>query len=262
MNLNLAGKAVLVLASSRGLGFACAQGFAAEGAQVMLTGRNEETLDDAAESLTKTTGQPIRYQVCDITNPVDIQRAIDGVVEEFGTIDTLVNNAGGPPAGNFDHLDDQAWQRAFELNLLSFIRAIRAALPHMRHQGSGRIVNIASSSIKAPIDGLLLSNVMRPGILGLAKGLSQELATQGIMINTIGPGTISTERIKELFEGKAATQGISLEEVTKQAIDRIPAGRLGDPEEFARLAVFLGSPANSYITGQAILVDGGMVTAL
>ena len=169
---------------------------------------------------------------------------------------------GGPPPGAFDQFDDEAWQKAFELNLLSFIRAIREVLPYMRKQKRGHIINFASSSVKQTIDNLLLSNTFRAGIVGLAKSLSQELATDNILINTIGPGKIGTSRVQQLDEAAAERKGITYEELRKQNESVIPMGRYGKPEEFAKLAVFLCSEANTYITGQTVLVDGGMVKAL
>ena len=177
-------------------------------------------------------------------------------------MDVLISNAGGPPAGSFDVVSDEDWRGAFELNLMSVVRLVREALPHMRERGFGRIVNVASSSIKQPIEGLILSNTFRAGAAGLAKSLSFELAPDGILVNTLGPGRISTERSAGFDAAQAERMGVSVEEVRGGAEERIPLGRYGTPEEFARVAVFLASPANSYVTGQAILVDGGMVRAL
>lgn len=173
-----------------------------------------------------------------------------------------MNNAGGPPAGNFDSFGDEEWESAFQLTLLSLIRTVREVLPHMRKNGSGRIINIASSSIKQPIDGLTLSNTFRTAISGLSKSLSQELGKDGILINTIGPGRIGTDRLQEL-DGKIAEQrSISKEQVKEEMVKNIPLGRYGTPEEFAKTIVYLGSEANTYITGQSFLIDGGMVKAL
>ncbi len=180
----------------------------------------------------------------------------------FMRLDVLITNAGGPPAGNFDKFSDEDWQGAFELNLLSVVRLIRAALPHMREKGYGRIVNFTSSSIKQPLDNLILSNVFRTGVLGLSKSLSAELAPDGILINTLGPGRIATDRLASLDETRAENQGVPVEEVRRQSEASIPLGRYGQPDEFARVATFLASEANTYVTGQALLADGGMVRAL
>ncbi|HET7578331.1 MAG TPA: SDR family oxidoreductase [Bacillales bacterium] len=263
MDLGLQGKSVVVMAASKGLGRASAQQFAAEGAHVVIASRNEEELRKTQEEIRSETGNDhVAYAVCDITKPEDIQNLVGKAVELNGTVDVLINNAGGPPAGGFDNVNDEQWQKAFELNLLSFVRAVREVLPHMRKQGSGHIINFASSSIKQPIDHLILSNTFRAGIVGLAKSLSQELAKDNILINTVGPGRIATDRVAHLDGVKADKLGVSAEEVKAQSEKGIPMGRYGEPEEFAKTVVFLCSQANTYVTGQSLLVDGGMVKAL
>ncbi|WP_026676161.1 SDR family oxidoreductase [Fictibacillus gelatini] len=261
MDLGLTNKAVLVLASSKGLGKATAMKYAEEGARVMITGRDGETLKATAKEIKEKTGSRIEYEVCDITKKEDIKNLVQKTVDAFGNVDVLINNAGGPPAGTFDDFGDEEWEYAFQLTLQSMIRAVREVLPHMRKNGGGRIVNIASSSFKQPIDGLILSNTFRTAIMGLAKSLSQELAKDQILINTIGPGRIGTDRIKELDQVIAGKKGISVEDVKNELEQTIPLGRYGTPEEFARVIVFLGSEANTYVTGQAFLIDGGMVKA-
>ncbi|WHY74124.1 SDR family oxidoreductase [Fictibacillus enclensis] len=262
MDLGLKDKAVVVLASSKGLGKATAMRFAEEGANVMITSRDEAALKATAEEISEKTGSRVEYKRCDITKKEEITSLVSAAAEAFGTIDVLVNNAGGPPAGNFDSFGDEEWESAFQLTLLSLIRTVREVLPHMRKNGSGRIINIASSSIKQPIDGLTLSNTFRTAISGLSKSLSQELGKDGILINTIGPGRIGTDRLQEL-DGKIAEQrSISKEQVKEEMVKNIPLGRYGTPEEFAKTIVYLGSEANTYITGQSFLIDGGMVKAL
>jgi len=262
MDLGLMGKSALVMASSKGLGKAIASKLAEEGVNVMLASRNEETLKAASDEIKTKTNGNVHYTVCDITSSASIKEVVEATVQAFGTVDILVNNAGGPPAGVFDNFDDDVWQKAFELNLLSYVRAIREVLPYMRKQGEGRILNTASSSIKQPIDGLILSNTFRTGIVGLAKSLAAELGKDKILINTLGPGRIGTDRLKELDQIIAGNQGKTMEEVRTSIEKTIPLGRYGLPEEFANMAVFLCSQANSYVTGQAFLVDGGMVRAL
>jgi 3-oxoacyl-[acyl-carrier protein] reductase len=262
VDLGLKGKSVLVIASSKGLGRACAELYSAEGANVMLTGREEETLKRTAAEIKEQTGNEVRYSVCDITKKEDIGNAVAETAAAYGTVDVLVNNAGGPPAGNFDAFSDEDWVYGFELTLLSLVRAVREVLPYMRKSGTGRIVNIASSSFKQPIDGLILSNTYRTAIVGLAKSLSQELGSEGILINTVGPGRIGTDRIKELDSFLADKKGVSGEAIEQEFQSMIPIGRYGTPEEFARTILYLGSPANTYVTGQAVLVDGGLVKAL
>lgn len=261
MDLGLKNKSILVLASSKGLGKAVALKFAEEGARVMISSRDEEQLKATVDEIVNKTGAKVNYQVCDIKNPQEIKLLVNQTVALNGTIDVLVNNSGGPPAGGFDKFADDVWQHAFELNLLSYIRTIREVLPHMRKQQEGRILNIASSSIKQPIDNLILSNTFRTGVIGLAKSLSQELAQDGILINTVGPGRIATERLNELDQIKADNQAVSYETIKAQSELSIPLGRYGQPDEFARTIVFLGSGANTYITGQMVLVDGGMTKA-
>lgn len=262
LDLGLKGKTALVLASSKGLGKAIALKFAEEGANVMLASRSADALKKTAAEIKEKTGRYAYYSICDLTNYDSIKETVQATVNTYGSVDILINNAGGPPAGSFDDFDDMAWRTAFELNLLSYVRAIREVLPHMRKQGGGRIVNIASSSFKQPIEGLILSNTFRTGIAGLAKSLATELGKDKILINTLGPGRIGTDRLIELDQVIASKKGISPEQVRASFADIIPLERYGLPEEFANIAVFLCSQANSYVTGQALLVDGGMVKAL
>lgn len=262
MDLGLKGKSVIVTASSKGLGKATALRFAAEGARVMISSRNQQALLTTAAEIKEATRNEVAYLVADVTKAEDIRNLVKETVARYGTVHVLVNNTGGPPAGNFDAVNDDTWQKAFELVLLSMIRCIREVLPHMRKQKFGRIVNFASSSIKQPLDNLILSNTFRTGIIGLAKSLAAELAPDNILINTIGPGRIATDRVAFLDKERARGLEISVEEVKKNTEKLIPMGRYGEPEEFARIAVFLASSANSYVTGQALLVDGGLVRAL
>ncbi len=263
MDMNVQGKTVIVTAASKGLGKATALEFAREGANVLISSRNQEELEAAVTEIKGESGNNyVDYAVCDITKPEDIKALVEKAVKWNGTVDVLINNAGGPPAGTFEKFADEDWQKAFELNLLSFIRTIREVLPYMKKQQSGRIVNFASSSIKQSLDNLILSNTFRAGIVGLAKSLSQELAGDGILINTLGPGRIATDRVAQLDQIRADKTGVPVEELKAQTEASIPIGRYGKPEEFAKVAVFLASESNSYVTGQAFVVDGGMVKAL
>lgn len=261
MQLGLTDKAVLVMASSAGLGKAAALEFAREGARVMLFSQSEEKLKAAQAEIKAATGREPAYTAGDITCPEAIRTAVANTVSAFGPVFALVNNSGGPPAGVFDSFDDAAWQQAYELNLLSYIRTIREVLPSMRQLGKGRIVNYTSSSVKQVLENLILSNTFRMGVVGLTKTLSQELGKDNILINVLGPGRIATDRIAYLDKVRADKAGISVDEVAATAIKGIPLGRYGLPEEYARLTVFLCSEANSYITGQTILADGGMTKA-
>jgi len=262
MDLGLHGKVALVAAASSGLGRAVATELAREGARVVISSRDGDALARTAAEIRGETGAEVDYRAADLTTAGDVGALISYAAERYGGVDVLVNNTGGPPAGTFADFEDGDWQAAFELILLSLIRCVRGVLPLMRERGGGRIVNIASSSVKQPIENLILSNTFRAGLAGLAKSLAIELAPDGILVNTLGPGRISTARSRSMDESQAGAQGVSVEEVRGRFEARIPLGRYGKPEEFARVAAFLASPANSYVTGQAILVDGGMVRAL
>lgn len=262
MDLGLQGKTALVTAASKGLGRAIATELAREGALVVISSRDEDSLAQTATEIAEETGTEVECRTADLTSGSDIEALVAYATDRFGGIDVLVNNTGGPPPGNFADLDDEAWDLAFRQIIMSMVRCVRGVIPSMRQRGGGRIVNVASSSIKQPIDNLLLSNVFRAGLAGLAKSLSLELAPDGILVNTLGPGRILTGRTESVDGGQAQAQGISVEEVREQFVTRIPLGRYGTPEEFARVAAFLASPANGYVTGQAVLVDGGMVRAL
>ncbi|MGY3715135.1 SDR family oxidoreductase [Sutcliffiella cohnii] len=261
MELNLEGKSALVIASSQGLGRAIATSFVKEGVNVVLASRNEEKLIETMDELKSLNKGNVTYIKTDITKLEDIKEAVQYTVEQYGTIDILINNAGGPPVGTFEQMDDEQWQNAFELNLLSYIRLIREALPYLKNQG-GKIINIASSSIKEPIQGLILSNTFRTGIVGLSKSLATELAPHNILINTVAPGRIATDRVAHLDSVSTERQGISIEEVEKKAKANIPLGRYGHPDEFAKVVTFLASDANSYMTGSSFLVDGGMIKSI
>ncbi|UFJ38969.1 SDR family oxidoreductase [Brevibacillus humidisoli] len=261
MELNLHGKTALVVASSQGLGKAVAAELVKEGTNVMLTSRDKAKLEVVRDELRQLGKGEVAYYRADITNPDEIKGLVQATRDTFGKIDILVNNAGGPPGGTFEQLSDQDWQKAFELNLLSYIRIIREVLPDLKKAG-GRIVNIASSSIKQPIPGLILSNTFRLGIVGLTKTLAEELAPYNILINTVAPGRIATDRVAYLDQLKADKLGTNREEVEQQSKEQIPLGRYGTPEEFAKVVAFLVSGASTYMTGSSFLVDGGMVKSI
>ncbi|PAV30952.1 3-oxoacyl-ACP reductase [Virgibacillus profundi] len=263
MDFGLKGKSVIVTAASKGLGKAVATEFAKEGAHVLISSRNETTLRETVNEIKEMSGnESIDFAVCNMKSAADIKQLVNKAVEWNGGVDVLINNAGGPPAGSFLDMTDEDWYHAFELNLLSFVRTIRETVPFMKKQNGGHIVNLASSSIKQSLDNLVLSNTMRPGIVGLAKTLAQELSEDNILVNTVGPGTIETDRILELNQVRANKQNISTESLRKNAEQKIPMKRYGQPYEFAKAVVFLASGANTYITGQSLIVDGGLVKAL
>jgi 3-oxoacyl-[acyl-carrier protein] reductase len=261
MNLGLENKPVLVMASGSGIGQGVALEFAKENAKVMLFDKSEDNLKEASSKIFALTQNQVQYTVGDITQKQDIENVVTRTKEIFGSVYALFNNTGGPPAGVFDTFDDQAWQDAFELTLLSYVRSIRAVLPIMRKSGVGRIVNNTSSSTKRVIDNLILSNTFRMGIMGMIKSLSRELGPENILVNVVGPGKIATERVNYLDSIKAEKESISLKEYQQKNAKTIPLGRYGSTEDIAKLVVFLCSEANTYITGQNILVDGGLVQA-
>jgi len=259
MQKSLQGKTILVAGSSQGLGYAVAEASAIEGARVFLGSRNEEKLGHAAAQIMKNSGSEAASAFLDVTQYESIKRWVSSALEQFGTIDGLVVNAGGPPAGTFDSFTDENWYAAFELNLMSAVRLIREVLPVMKKASKGSIVTITSMSVKEPIDMLLLSNVFRSGVTSLAKSLSRDLASYNIRINNILPGRLDTERVAQLDGIAAKNKGVTVNEVRSMYHDQIPLGRYGKPEELGNLAAFLLSDRASFITGTTIPVDGGML---
>jgi 3-oxoacyl-[acyl-carrier protein] reductase len=262
MDFGLKGKRAIVMAASRGLGYASALGLAREGCRLIICSRDQERIEAAAATIRQQTGSDVTALVADVSSASEAKRLVDAAVSAYGGLEIVVHNAGGPPSGETLAMTDEQWQKAFEQNLLSFTRIVGAAAPEMKKAGYGRVLTIASSSIKQPIPNLALSNALRAGVWGIAKTLSRELAPQGILVNVIAPGRIDTERIAELDQAQAQRSGKSVDDVRKASVGGIPLGRLGRPEELANLVVFLASAAGSYITGQAITVDGAAGNAL
>jgi 3-oxoacyl-[acyl-carrier protein] reductase len=258
MDLGLDGRSVVVMGAGSGLGRASALGFAREGAVMTLFGRDQNRLDGVAGEIVAGGGTAPVVVPGDITDPGSLDTLMARAGERTGAVDALFTNGGGPRPGTFADFADADWQAGFELTLLGYIRAIRAALPYLRASDAGRIVNNTTSGVKAAIDGLVLSNVFRMGVIGLTKTLAGELAGDGILVNAIAPGRISTDRVAALDATRAARTGSTVDDVRAKAEASIPVGRYGEPAEFARSVVFHGSPANSYVTGQVLLVDGGM----
>jgi 3-oxoacyl-[acyl-carrier protein] reductase len=262
MDLGLKGKVAIVAASSRGIGRATAAVFAAEGARVAMCARTLADLREAADEIRGRTGAETLAVQADLTKIEDIRRLVAVTVETFGTVDILATNAGGPPPGVFEDMDDAKWQEAFELTLLSTVRLIREVVPHMRKAGGGAIVNLQSTSVKAPLDNLILSNGIRPAVVGLAKALSLELARDRIRVNNVLPGAILTDRLRQTMRVRAQRSGRSFEEVQHAREGDIPMGRIGEPEDVAHMVVFLASDRARYVTGVTVQVDGGMVRSL
>ncbi len=261
MDLLLEGKVFMVAGASRGLGLAVARALYAEGATVALSSSDAAAVERAAASF---EGAPARvsHHLCDVRDPAQILAWREQVLAIHGGIDGLVINAGGPPPGGFEDFDDAAWQAGFELTLMSAVRLVRAVLPSMRERGGGAILAMSSSSVREPIDQLLLSNVMRSGVASLVKSLSRTLAVDQIRVNSLVPGLIATDRIEALAGAQARQRGVSIEEQKTQMRAAIPMARLGQPEEFGRAAAFLLSPAASYITGATLVIDGGAMRSV
>lgn len=259
MDLGIQGKTALVAAASTGLGKAVAVALAREGVNVALFSRQHDAIMAALPDVqrTATGGAQALALVGDVTHAADLEHVVQATVERFGSVDILYNNAGGPKTGYFDDLTDDDWEFAFHLILLSAVRLTRACLPFMREKKWGRIITGISSSVKQPIDNLMLSNSIRSATTAWSKTLSDSLARDGITVNTLAPGRIDTERIHQLDEEFARRTGRPLEDVVKQRRASIPVGRYGLPEEFGAAAAFLASEQASYVTGTMLVVDGG-----
>jgi len=262
MKLELEDKVALVAASSRGLGKAVAEKLSAEGVKLVICARNKRMLEKTADDIFLKTGVSVFPLVADLSQKEHINWLLREAIDLFGTIDILITNAGGPPPGSFDDIEDDEWENGFELTLMSAVRLIRGLIPGMKKQKWGRIINLTSVSVKQPVDGLLLSNVIRPGVVGLTKSLSQELAPYNILVNSICPGYHMTDRVKQLLQNKAKVKKISVQEAEKEITDQIPLSRMGEPKELADVVTFLVSERASYVTGTIIQVDGGYVKGL
>jgi 3-oxoacyl-[acyl-carrier protein] reductase len=263
MDLGLKGKIAVVAASSKGLGRAVATTLAAEGALVTINGREADALAKVADEIRKETGGDVIAVAGDLTKPGEAERLIDETVKQRGGLDVVVCNAGGPPSGTVASFqDDQPWLDAINLNLMTTLRLSRAAIPHLEARGGGSITNIVSTSVKQPIAHLALSNTARTAVIGLSKTMATEYAPKNIRINNVCPGSTMTGRITSLAKARADKSGKTVDEVLAEDAAAIPMGRLGEPQEFANVVVFLASPAASYVTGTTLQVDGGNVRSL
>lgn len=262
MDLGLKGKIAAVAASSQGLGFAAARALAGEGAHLGMCSRERARIEAAGRRIQKDTGAEVLTHACDLADPAQAQGFIDAVVGRYGRLDVLVTNAGGPPPGHFDDIDITSVRRGFDLTLMSAITLMKAAIPHMRKQKWGRVVNIMSITVKQPETNLLLSNTMRTALVGFTKSVSNELARDNVLINNVAPGYTQTERLDDLAQNLAQRNEVSVAEVFAGWEKKIPMGRLGKPEELANMIAFLASERASYVTGVTVQVDGGFVQGI
>jgi 3-oxoacyl-[acyl-carrier protein] reductase len=253
MDLGIAGRSALVCAASKGLGRGCAEALAREGVRVTICARTEAAVRRAAEEIEAASETPVRWVACNITTPEGRSRALAACPQP----DILVNNAGGPPAGDFRDWDREVWLRALDANMLSPIELIKATVDAMIARGFGRIVNITSSAVKAPIEYLGLSNGARSGLTGFVAGLARKVARHGVTINNLLPGSFDTERLRSNMALRAQAAGRPLEEFVRAAQDANPTGRFGTPTELGALCAYLCSVQAGYITGQNVLIDGG-----
>ena len=262
MDLGVKGKVYLLAGASRGLGYAIGESLAAEGAKLSISSRDAEALAQRATTLSDMhdDAEVVPY-VCDMTSADSISAWVNDSLAHFGRIDGVLVNGGGPQPGVFDNFDDAAWQSAFELTLLSAVRLVRATLPSIK-ESKGSVLMLTSSSVKEPMDMLLLSNVMRSGVNSLAKSLSRTLAAEGVRFNCIVPGMVETDRIRGLTAMQAEVFEKTVEQQKAEMEGAIPFGRFGQPEEFGRAGAFLLSPAASYITGTNMVVDGGAMRSV
>jgi 3-oxoacyl-[acyl-carrier protein] reductase len=262
MDLEIREKVALVCASSKGLGKAVAESMAAEGAKVAICARNPGALESAAQEIQLRTKCEVLAIAADLTDPSQSAALVDAVIRKWNTVHILVNNAGGPPNGPFeDHTMDR-WRAAVELNFMSAVRMCSLVIPYMKKQRWGRIINITSIAAKQPVDGLILSNAVRAGVLGLGKSLANELAPHNILVNNVCPGYTRTDRVVDLASAEAQRQARPIQEIYGKWERLIPVGRMAAPEEFAALVTFLASERASYITGATIPVDGGYIKGL
>jgi 3-oxoacyl-[acyl-carrier protein] reductase len=257
MDLRIQEKIAVVTAASQGLGKAAALSLAREGTTVVICARNKETLHVTAQEIISETNATVYPVVADVSNKSELDALIDDVKNRFGTIHILVNNAGGPPPGKIDDLSDTEWQKGYELTMMSMIRLTRAVLPLMEQQRWGRVISLVSLAAKEPIDSLLISSTLRPGILGLSKVLANQYGKYGITVNTVCPGYVLTKRMEELSRSRSAASSMSYEQYLEESARNIPIGRLGRPEEIGDVVAFLASERASYINGANLLVDGG-----
>ncbi|MFQ6029075.1 MAG: SDR family oxidoreductase [Dehalococcoidia bacterium] len=262
MDLQLKDKVALVGGASRGLGKACAEALAQEGARIAICSRTEADLNLTAEEIRQATGSEVMVYAGDLDKHEAIRKVVSATVENFGGLDILVNNSGGPPLGRAATADEELWNTAVQRSLLFFARICREAIPHLKKRGGGRIINLLSSSVYNPIDNLALSGATRMGVVAFSKSLADEVGRDNILVNNVCPGYILTDRMRHYGASRAETQGVTFEEGLKLWGAETALGRIGRPEELAALVAFLASERASYITGTTMLVDGGLVRSV
>lgn len=262
MNLGLKNRVALIAASSQGIGLATAEAFAAEGCRVAMCARNQQTLQASAERIKTQHHVEVFAEAFDVTDAASVSRFVAAVAQKFGSVDICVTNAGGPPAKGFLAASLDEWQRALEVNFLSTVYFAREVIPHMQKKKWGRIITLTSITTKQPVTDLVLSNAVRAAVVGLVKSLANEFGKDGILVNNVGPGFTATNRLKELATSRASATGKKESEIFDGWAADAPLKRLGEPREVAETIVWLASERASYITGQTVLVDGGMYKGL
>ena len=262
MDLELKGKVAIIGGASKGLGRACAQILAEEGAKITICSRTEADLQQAAAEIRDTTGAEVLVIPADLESHESIKSLIATTVDHYGHLDIMVNNSGGPPlARSYDATEEQ-WETAVQRSLFFFARMSREAVPHLKAQGGGRIINILASTVYQPIPNLALSGATRMGVVAFAKSLADEVGRDGILVNNVCPGSILSERMLSNVTARSKELGISVEEALAQRASETAVGRIGEPKELANLVAFLASSKSSYVTGTSILVDGGLVRSV
>lgn len=262
MDYGIKGKVALVGGASQGIGRACAEALAREGARVAMCARREDILVKAGEELKETTGAEIVTLAADLGKADDVRRVLSETQSKLGPIDILVTNTGGPPPGLFENFSDDDWDQAYRLLLKSAIGLIRGVLPEMKTRGWGRIIGITSVSVKEPIENLILSNVFRSGVTALFKTLARQVAKDGVTLNTVLPGMTDTERVRGLYGKQVAERGGSVEELIAKMSRGLPLRRLTRADELGEVVAFLASNAASGVTGSAVAADGGQLRGL
>ena len=262
MDLGLTGRVAIIGGGSKGLGRACADSLAQEGARLAICSRNAAELEQAAAEIRAATGAEVLAVPGDLSRLEDIQRLIQSAVDHYGRLDIAVANSGGPPSGRAADTGEETWSRSIDMALSFFIRMGREATPPMRRQKWGRVVNILASTVYQPIDNLATSGVTRMGAVAYAKSLADEVGRDNVLVNNVCPGFLMTERMRHIFETRSEETGQDIESVLEAGASRIPVGRFGRPEELGDFVTFLCSDKNTYVTGTTILVDGGVVRSV